>query len=86
MNSFGGSPRRCGHGVYSPNEARRAHPDRGPLQAVRAWPGEITDYLFEEFTSIPLIHHVPEVAVNPKVVGGWTGPVRGWQDHPFRFG
>jgi peptide/nickel transport system substrate-binding protein len=38
---------------------------------------EITDYLFEEFTSIPLITMFHEVAVNPKVVGGWTWPGQG---------
>ena len=44
---------------------------------------EITDYLFEEFTSIPLLTVFHEVAVNPKVIAGWTWS-RGWQDHPFR--
>jgi ABC-type transport system substrate-binding protein len=38
---------------------------------------EITDYLFEEFTSIPLITMFHEVAVNPKVVGGWIWPGQG---------
>jgi peptide/nickel transport system substrate-binding protein len=38
---------------------------------------EITDYLFEEFTSIPLIIMPHEVAVNPKVVAGWTWPGQG---------
>ena len=38
---------------------------------------EITDSLFEEFTSIPLITMFHEVAVNPKVVGGWTWPGQG---------
>ena len=38
---------------------------------------EITDYLFEEFTSIPLITVFHEVAVNPKVVAGWTWPGQG---------
>jgi peptide/nickel transport system substrate-binding protein len=38
---------------------------------------EITDYLFEEFTSIPLITMFHEVAVNPKIVGGWTWPGQG---------
>jgi peptide/nickel transport system substrate-binding protein len=38
---------------------------------------EITDYLFEEFTSIPLITVPHEVVVNPKVVGGWTWPGQG---------
>ena len=38
---------------------------------------EITDYLFEEFTSIPLITMFHEVAVNPKVVGGWNWPGQG---------
>ena len=37
----------------------------------------ITDYLFEEFTSIPLITMFHEVAVNPKIVGGWTWPGQG---------
>jgi peptide/nickel transport system substrate-binding protein len=38
---------------------------------------EITDYLFEEFTSIPLITVPHEVAVNPKVVAAWTWPGQG---------
>jgi peptide/nickel transport system substrate-binding protein len=38
---------------------------------------EITDYLFEEFTSIPLITMFHEVAVNPKVVAAWTWPGQG---------
>ena len=38
---------------------------------------EITDYLFEEFTSIPLITVPHEVVVNPKVVAGWTWPGQG---------
>ena len=38
---------------------------------------EITDYLFEEFTSIPLITMFHEVAVNPKIVRGWTWPGQG---------
>ena len=38
---------------------------------------EITDSLFEEFTSIPLITMFHEVAVNPKIVGGWTWPGQG---------
>jgi ABC-type transport system substrate-binding protein len=38
---------------------------------------EITDYLFEEFTSIPLITVFHEVAVNPKVIAGWTWPGQG---------
>jgi peptide/nickel transport system substrate-binding protein len=38
---------------------------------------EITDYLFEEFTSIPLITMFHEVAVNPKIVGGWIWPGQG---------
>ena len=38
---------------------------------------EIADYLFEEFTSIPLITMFHEVAVNPKIVGGWTWPGQG---------
>ena len=38
---------------------------------------DMTDYLFEEFTSIPLITMYHEVAVNPKVVGGWTWPGQG---------
>ena len=37
----------------------------------------ITDYLFEEFTSIPLITMFQEVAVNPKIVGGWIWPGQG---------
>jgi hypothetical protein len=37
----------------------------------------ITDYLFEEFTSIPLITMFHEVAVNPKIVGGWIWPGQG---------
>jgi ABC-type transport system substrate-binding protein len=38
---------------------------------------EITDYLFEEFTSMPLITMFHEVAVNPKVVAAWTWPGQG---------
>jgi ABC-type transport system substrate-binding protein len=38
---------------------------------------EITDYLFEEFTSMPLITVPHEVAVNPKVIAGWTWPGQG---------
>jgi peptide/nickel transport system substrate-binding protein len=38
---------------------------------------EITDYLFEEFTSMPLITVFHEVAVNPKVVAAWTWPGQG---------
>jgi ABC-type transport system substrate-binding protein len=38
---------------------------------------EITDYLFDEFTSIPLITVPHEVVVNPKVVGEWTWPGQG---------
>lgn len=38
---------------------------------------EMTDYLFEEFTSIPLLTVFHEVAVNPKVVAGWTWPGQG---------
>ena len=38
---------------------------------------EITDYLFEEFTSIPLLTVFHEVAVNPKVIAGWTWPGQG---------
>ncbi|HXH13819.1 MAG TPA: ABC transporter substrate-binding protein [Alphaproteobacteria bacterium] len=38
---------------------------------------EITDYLFEEFTSIPLITVAHEVVVNPKVIGEWTWPGQG---------
>jgi peptide/nickel transport system substrate-binding protein len=38
---------------------------------------DITDYLFEEFTSIPLITVFHEVAVNPKVIAGWTWPGQG---------
>jgi ABC-type transport system substrate-binding protein len=38
---------------------------------------EITDYLFDEFTSIPLLTVFHEVAVNPKVVAGWTWPGQG---------
>jgi ABC-type transport system substrate-binding protein len=38
---------------------------------------DITDYLFEEFTSIPLITMFHEVAVNPKVVAAWTWPGQG---------
>jgi peptide/nickel transport system substrate-binding protein len=38
---------------------------------------EITDYLFEEFTSIPLITVPHEVAVNPKVIAAWTWPGQG---------
>ena len=43
----------------------------------------ITDYLFEEFTSIPLITMFHEVAVNPKIVGEWTysGPGTGRTTH-----
>ena len=46
-------------------------------QARERMAREITDYLFEEFTSIPLITMFHEVAVNPKVVGGWTWPGQG---------
>jgi peptide/nickel transport system substrate-binding protein len=35
---------------------------------------EIGDHLFEEFSSIPLFWLHNEVAVNPKVVAGWTYP------------
>ena len=38
---------------------------------------DITDYLFEEFTSIPLLTVFHEVAVNPKVIAGWTWPGQG---------
>jgi len=38
---------------------------------------DITDYLFEEFTSIPLLTVFHEVAVNPKVIEGWTWPGQG---------
>jgi peptide/nickel transport system substrate-binding protein len=38
---------------------------------------DITDYLFDEFTSIPLLTVFHEVAVNPKVVAGWTWPGQG---------
>ncbi|HEY5865899.1 MAG TPA: ABC transporter substrate-binding protein [Candidatus Tectomicrobia bacterium] len=38
---------------------------------------EMTDYLFDEFTSIPLLTVFHEVAVNPKVVAGWTWPGQG---------
>jgi peptide/nickel transport system substrate-binding protein len=38
---------------------------------------EITDYLFDEFTSMPLLTVFHEVAVNPKVVAGWTWPGQG---------
>ena len=38
---------------------------------------EITDYLFDEFTSIPLLTVFHEVAVNPKVIAGWTWPGQG---------
>jgi ABC-type transport system substrate-binding protein len=38
---------------------------------------EITDYLFEEFTSMPLITVPHEVVVNPKVVAAWTWPGQG---------
>jgi peptide/nickel transport system substrate-binding protein len=38
---------------------------------------EITDYLFEEFTSMPLITIFHEIIVNPKVVAGWTWPGQG---------
>jgi hypothetical protein len=46
---------------------------------------EVTDYLFEEFTSIPLITMFHEVAVNPKVVGGEElARSTGWPDHSLR--
>jgi hypothetical protein len=38
---------------------------------------QITDYLFDEFTSIPLLTVFHEVAVNPKVIAGWTWPGQG---------
>jgi ABC-type transport system substrate-binding protein len=38
---------------------------------------EITDYLFEEFTSMPLITVPHEVVVNPKAVASWTWPGQG---------
>jgi ABC-type transport system substrate-binding protein len=38
---------------------------------------EITDHLFDEFTSIPLLTVFHEVAVNPKVIAGWTWPGQG---------
>jgi ABC-type transport system substrate-binding protein len=38
---------------------------------------ELTDYLFDEFTSIPLLTVFQEVAVNPKVIAGWTWPGQG---------
>jgi len=38
---------------------------------------ELTDYLFDEFTSIPLLTVFHEVAVNPKVIAGWTWPGQG---------
>jgi ABC-type transport system substrate-binding protein len=38
---------------------------------------DITDYLLDEFTSIPLLTVFHEVAVNPKVVRGWTWPGQG---------
>jgi len=38
---------------------------------------EMTDYLFDEFTSIPLLTVFHEVAVNPKVIAGWTWPGQG---------
>jgi hypothetical protein len=38
---------------------------------------DITDYLFEEFTSIPLLTVFHEVAVNPKVVAAWIWPGQG---------
>jgi ABC-type transport system substrate-binding protein len=38
---------------------------------------EITDYLFEEFATMPLITVPHEVVVNPKVVGGWIWPGQG---------
>jgi len=44
---------------------------------------EITDYLFEEFTSIPLITMFHEVAVNPKVVGDGPGPFKGLAGPPI---
>jgi peptide/nickel transport system substrate-binding protein len=44
---------------------------------------EIGDHLFEEFTTIPLLSIFNEVAVNPKVVAGWTypGPGAGRSTH-----
>jgi ABC-type transport system substrate-binding protein len=47
------------------------------LQARERMAREITDYLFEEFTSMPLITVPHEVVVNPTVVGGWTWPGQG---------
>lgn len=38
---------------------------------------DITDYLFEEFISIPLLTVFHEVAVNPKVIAAWTWPGQG---------
>jgi ABC-type transport system substrate-binding protein len=38
---------------------------------------EITDDLFDEFTTIPLRTVLHEVAVNPKVIAGWTWPGQG---------
>jgi len=38
---------------------------------------ELTDYMFDEFTSIPLLTVFHEVAVNPKVIAGWTWPGQG---------
>lgn len=38
---------------------------------------DMTDYLFKEFTSIPLITVFHEVAVNPKVIAGWIWPGQG---------
>jgi ABC-type transport system substrate-binding protein len=38
---------------------------------------DMTDDLFEACTSIPLITVFHEVAVNPKVIAGWTWPGQG---------
>jgi peptide/nickel transport system substrate-binding protein len=46
-------------------------------QARERVAGEITDYLFEEFTTMPLITVPHEVVVNPKVVAAWTWPGQG---------